>query len=359
MRELRLDARVRVLLVTAAYPGPTDPARAPFLAELAEALAARFEVLVLAPRTHAADPRAERISDRLRVERFSFASEGRALKSYGARPPPALLARYAAAALAAIARGAAWADVVYAHWAVPTGFLAALVAALARKPLVLHLHGSDVNLYARRSRLYGALARFAVRRARAVLAVSDDLARWAREAGARAVEVAPMGVDAERFRPPTAGERRTARAALGIADGARVAVFVGDDTPAKGRADVTAAVARLGAGWRALVVAGVPHADVPRYLHAADVFCLPSRAEGAPVAVMEALACGLPVVATRVGAIPALVGAAGADLLVEPGDVEAIAGALARAAGRAAAAPPPALAAAAARIARVLEEARA
>jgi glycosyltransferase involved in cell wall biosynthesis len=345
---------VRIALVTAAYPGPTDPARAPFLETLARALAARHEVRVVAPRVHAADPALERPVPGLEVERFAFGSRGRILKSYGLRPPFPLLARYAAAALGAVARAAARARVVYAHWAVPTGFLAALAA--RGRPIVLHLHGSDIDAYARRSPFFGALARHAARRARAVLAVNGRLAEWAREAGARRVEVVPMGVDAERFRPPSPEERRAARAALAIPEGARVAVFVGDDTPAKGRPDFSAAVERLGPPWRGLVVAGLPPAEVPRRLHAADVFCLPSRGEGGPIAVMEALACGLPVVATRVGLVPELVGPEGADLLVEAGDVAGIAAALARALGRRAAGAPPLAHAQAARVAQLLEE---
>lgn len=349
---------VRVAFLASAYPSPTEPSRAPFMAALARALArCGAEVEVVAPRTHGGDPPVENERG-VRIRRFEFGSEGRTLKSYagagGDRPPCALLARYAAAGLAAACTAAARADVVYAHWAVPMGFLGAAACLLVRRPLVLHLHGSDVSIYAARSRLYGALARFAARRARAVLAVGEDLARWARAARARRVEVIPLGVDRARFWPPTPEERRAARAACGVPEGMRIAVFVGDDTPAKGRADFEAAVARAGGGLRPLVVTGVPHERVATYLQAADVFCLPSRGEGAPVAVMEALACGLPVVATRVGAVAALVGKAGEDLLVEPGDVDGLAAALRRAEGRRATAEPPDLEAQAARIADVL-----
>jgi glycosyltransferase involved in cell wall biosynthesis len=64
-------------------------------------------------------------------------------------------------------------------------------------------------------------------------------------------------------------------------------------------------------------------------LGAADVFALPSRSEGLPLALLEALAVGLPVVATRVGAVAEVLEEGRCGLLVEPGDEHALSEALA------------------------------
>ncbi len=74
----------------------------------------------------------------------------------------------------------------------------------------------------------------------------------------------------------------------------------------------------------------VPVEDVPAFYAAADAFCLPSYAEGVPIVLMEAMASGLPVVATRIAGIPELVTDAESGLLVDPGDQRALAGALSR-----------------------------
>jgi glycosyltransferase involved in cell wall biosynthesis len=68
-----------------------------------------------------------------------------------------------------------------------------------------------------------------------------------------------------------------------------------------------------------------PYSEIPKYMAAADVFALPSMAESLGVVLLEAMACGLPIVASNVGGIPELVTHNYNGLLVEPGDAEGLA----------------------------------
>ena len=79
------------------------------------------------------------------------------------------------------------------------------------------------------------------------------------------------------------------------------------------------------------LVGPVPHDQVSLWLNAANFFCLPSQREGCPVVVHESLACGRPVIATAVGAIPELVCSDKYGLLCPPDDVDALADLLERA----------------------------
>ncbi|MCO7274143.1 glycosyltransferase family 4 protein [Cellulosimicrobium cellulans] len=146
---------------------------------------------------------------------------------------------------------------------------------------------------------------------------------------ARAVVIG-NGVDVARFAPPTPAERAAARTAAGVPAGAVHVVFVGHEFDRKGLdlvlaaaldlpdvhvsvvggtpdmlADVRARVARLGTAGRVHLAGRVP--DPRPWLHAADALALPSAYEANALVVLEALACGVPVVATPVGYAPDVV----------------------------------------------------
>lgn len=219
--------------------------------------------------------------------------------------------------------------------------LALVAGALARAPVVATFHGDTAHLA--RVVVYERLARWLARFTSGVAATSEPLAARIRAAAPRtAVHVIPNGL---RVGPAVAPEERlAARQALGIPPEARVLAFVGRLSVEKAP-EVLLRAAR-GTGARVLVAGDGPLrpaleaeaagedvrflgfvTDVGPVLAAADVLALPSRTEGLPMAVLEAMAAGVPVVASAVGSLPEVLGD-GAGVLVPPGDVEALRDAL-------------------------------
>ncbi|MDX6548955.1 MAG: hypothetical protein QOG33_2505 [Gaiellales bacterium] len=224
-------------------------------------------------------------------------------------------------------------DVVYAHFLAPTG----LVAALSGVPFVVTAHGRDVA-NARGNPLVALLTRWVIKRARAVIGVSAYLAQLLPAAPAR-LEVIDCGVDTALFRPSA---RRDG-------EGPRF-LFVGSLIERKNVARLMEAFATIGGGsltiagsgpleqrLRASAPAGVTFVgrvqpELMAELYAGcDVYCQPSLVEPQGQALLEALACGRPVVATRVGGPPEFV-TEDCGVLVDPLDVASIAAGMRRAA---------------------------
>jgi glycosyltransferase involved in cell wall biosynthesis len=221
--------------------------------------------------------------------------------------------------------------------------LAVVAGALARAPVVATFHGDTAHLA--RVVVYERLARLLARFTSGVAATSGPLAARIRADAPRTpVHVIPNGL---RVGPVIgAQERLAARRALGIPPEARVVAFVGRLSVEKAP-EVLLRAAR-GTGTRVLVAGDGPLrssleteaadeevrflgfvTDVEQVLAAADVLALPSRTEGLPMAALEAMAAGVPVVASAVGSLPEVLGD-GAGVLVPPGDVEALRDALER-----------------------------
>ena len=256
-------------------------------------------------------------------------------------------------------------DLIHVHGLSQKNVPVALMARAIGKPIVLTLHtsGQDEPQVAAAQ---GSLARWAFDSARLVLPVSPNLVRRCEEGGvdASAVRLTPNGIDTNRFRPARSEERARLRRDLQWPEPDPVIVFVGffsrDKRPdllfrawsrlaAEGRlsklvyigatastyfeidrsmaAQIRAEAARLGRADDVLFVEAT-HA-VDRYLRAADVFVLSSVREAHPVALLEAMSCGLPVIASRLpGSTDVIIQDGINGCLVPPDDEGAMANAL-------------------------------
>ena len=301
---------MRILLVSQMYPGPSAPDLGTFVADLEARLAARGHELARAV-----------------VDRRGGAGRHAGLAWHVFRTARRFRP-----------------DVVYGHFLVPAGLLAVLAG---RAPAVLTAHGQDVA-NAGRSGVIRAATRIAVRRAVSVIAVSE----WLRARLEATVPdahgktaVIDCGVDLDRFSPADAG---LARAELGWRPDGTAFLCLGALSERKNVVRLARAFARHGEGELAFVgdgtlrgqlegrpgirvVGPVAHAEIPRWLAAADVVCQPTLVEPFGLATLEAMACGRSVVATKVGGPPEFV-PPGAGVLVDPEDQQALAAALSAAA---------------------------
>lgn len=248
-------------------------------------------------------------------------------------------------------------DVIDAHFAYPDGVAACLLGRLFRCPVTVTLRGTIVPLS--RYRLRRRQIVWTLRRADGVIAVSQSLKDVAVSLGIapEKIRVIPNGIDAAAFRPRPGAE---ARRALGLPADRTIVVSVGSLSPRKGHQRViealpdvsakhpdvlyvvvggpgvegdtgpllTRMIREQGLAEHVRLAGARPHSEIPDWLSAADVFCLASSNEGRANVLLEALACGVPVVATRVGGHAEVVRDAHNGFLVEVGDRDGLARAL-------------------------------
>jgi len=340
---------MRLLIVTSQFPIAGEPNRGRPIYQTVRELSRLAQVRVLSPvATYPrwAQPRSYlyRASDEHHgvpgcdVEYVRYPALPAVSRPFNGR----LCARAIAAPLRAFAP-----DLVLSYWLYPDAYGAMLAARQAEVPLVVGARGSDLRV---RDAISRRLTRPVLHAARRLLVVSEDLGRVAeREYGAAPdrIRAIPNGCDASIFHP---ADRAEARQALDLPADAEVVTYVGRLVPEKGLRELLVAAGQLrsarprlqlvlvGEGpmhaeLAALAAAGElpvrfagtrPPAEVARWMCASDLVTLPSYSEGHPNVLVEALACGRPVVATPVGGIPEVVDAA-SGVLVPARDPAALA----------------------------------
>jgi len=247
-------------------------------------------------------------------------------------------------------------DLLHSHTR-PADLAAYFAAKLSARPLVITQHGNvnlDRQTLIRRHDLYAWVYNMVLRGSKRVVAVcqatSEELKCYC---GVKPERIRVVYNGIEPLPAPDAENRRLTRLKLGIAENSVVGIILGAihwkgheilaESLAKLKGDcpelmvlvagsgpreveLKAQISKLGLSDRMLMLGFRP--DAATLLGACDFFVLPSRSEAFPVSILEAMSLGLPVIASRVGGIPEAVEDGVNGLLVDSGDVSALAVAL-------------------------------
>lgn len=219
-------------------------------------------------------------------------------------------------------------DLIDAHYVYPDGFAAILLGQLFNKPVVVSARGSDINLFSEFTTIR-PLIREVLSRADGLIAVSESLKSTMVKLGCvpDKVTVISNGVDSNKFQLRPQAEMRQL---LGLPGSRPILLSVGKLTENKGfhilieavaslrenrpdvllviigdgdyRSRLSRKIRDLGLEDNVRLVGTRPHDQLSAWYSAADLFCLASASEGCPNVVMEAMACGRPVIATWVAA---------------------------------------------------------
>lgn len=355
-------SRPRLLVLSSTYPRWRDDPEPGFVHELSRRLTADFEVTVLCP--HAPGAKTEEELDGVSVERYRYAPAAWETLVHGGgmvanlkRNPlkwllvPGFLLGQAWAARRIVRRRSV--DVLHVHWLIPQGVAVLLLRLLGcRTPYLVTSHGAD--LYSLRGTLSRTLKRRVAAKSAAMSVVSGAMVEEAVRLGLRPpkIEILSMGVDLHgRFVPDTAVRRQADRL-----------LFVGRLVPKKGlpylldalpailakrpsvrlaivgfgpeEMALKAQVQRLGLGDRVEFMGAKTQGELPALYRTASLFVAPfvkeasGDQEGLPVALMEAVGCGCPVIAGEVAGLRDLLGAAADQVCVDPKDSAALAAAI-------------------------------
>lgn len=331
-------SRIRLLVFTSLYPNAAEPRHGVFVEERLRHLvdSGRVDATVVAPvpwfpfrsplfggyATFAAVPESEeRYGIRILHPRYPV------IPKLGMKIAPFLMYRALLPVLRKLRTASTDFDLIDAHYFYPDGVAAARLGAALGRPVVVTARGTDVTWIPRYSRCRRQI-QCAAESAAAIVTVSQALKDTLAALGVNPGKVTVLrnGVDLQRFGPR---DRTAIRARLGLQGpvwltAGNLIALKGVDITVEALArvpDSTLLIAgagaeehklrrlveRLGLAARVRFLGAVPQAELCSYYNAADALVLASSREGMPNVVLEAMACGTPVIATPVGGVPELI----------------------------------------------------
>lgn len=241
-------------------------------------------------------------------------------------------------------------DVIHAHRVFPEGFAGVLLSKYLRKPIVVTIHGSDINSLFAKSFFIRKMILFALSRADKVIVISKDLERKVLKTGIvkkEKVVVLFNGVDLGKFKEQ---DKIKARKKLLLPQEKKIILFVGNLIEVKNplllievvrkvkkgkngdylfvmigegslKREIGNRISKYSLGEIVMMTGAKPHEELPVWMAATDCLVLPSKSEGMGIVLLEAMACGLPIIATRVGGIPEVINDGETGILITSNDV--------------------------------------
>jgi glycosyltransferase involved in cell wall biosynthesis len=252
-------------------------------------------------------------------------------------------------------------DIIYAHWVIPNGLIASCVAKLRNIPFIISLHGSDIYV-AQKNWLFRTIARWVFKHSSGVTACSAELNRKAVELGApKDINLVPWGADPTIFDP----RRRTRATGNQLNNQSQIRITsLGRMVEKKGfkflieamppilqkfpstelviggggllQSDLQKQTQDFQISERVSFPGSVLWNDVPEFLANSDIFVLPSvrdehgNEDGLPTVLLEAMSCGVAVIASQIGGTNLVIQNDVNGLLVPPGDIPSLTRAIMR-----------------------------
>ena len=343
---------MKVLVLTTTFPRWKDDTTPAFVYELSKRLQKNgLEIIVLAP--HCKGARRFEIMNGMKIYRFPYFYPAKYQKlAYGGGILPSLkrsnLAKIQVPllflselfyAMRIIRKEKI--DVIHSHWIIPSGLIGVILKSVLRKPIIVTIHGSDaILLNGKVQNIY----KFILSSCDICTVVSTAIKNQVLNLGVvwKKTKVIPMGVDDSIFNP---NMKYNIKKSYNV-EGHYLILFVGRLSEEKGVAYLIEAmpeilkeipnislmiigdgpeknnleelVKRLNLAKNIIFRGWIPNKDLNKVYRNADIFVLPSLREGLPVVLLEAMACGTPVVASKVGGIPDIIKNGENGFLIEP-----------------------------------------
>lgn len=236
-------------------------------------------------------------------------------------------------------------DIIDAHYVYPDGFAAILLGDFFHKPVVLSARGTDINVYPR-FKIVRKIMKYALKRSSAIISVSSslrDIMVNRLEVSPEKIRVIPNGIDPNIF---CYRDKAEAKKKMGIFGKTKMVVSVGSLIESKGhhilidaisllrksnelsfytyiigegeyRAFLESKIRQLGLEKEVSLIGQIPNTELSDWYNATDLFFLGSSREGWPNVISEALACGSPVVGTKINGIQEIIPSEDYGILTE------------------------------------------
>ncbi len=355
-----VETSPRVLIISDMYPSRQDPTAGIFIHRHVQALnklgvsCRVVSLLPWAPKVLWANPKwrhygnipKEEVFENIDVKRISFLQIP--LKTF--HPYAGFSMAFSLKPALKKIRDEFYFDIIHCHTITPVGMASLYLGKYFSVPTICTVRGSDLNEYVFRSNRYFKFSMKVLKESSAMICVSNKLSSYATELtdGMVHPKVIYNGVDQEIFHPVE--DKGKLRQELNLPRDKKILCFVGRIEHEKGIRELYEAFHRVaslikdavlvcvGVGqWedrmrkkmiqdnlesRIFLPGKIIHADVAKYMQACDVFVFPSYNEGMPNSLLEAMACGLPCVASDAGGIPEVIEHGVNGLLIPTKDAE-------------------------------------